>query len=313
MTVDADLEAIARSMVDEPIARRFMEKVEASGDNRVYTADDVLGERLMRLAAVLALEAREPGWVMMNVADEQRVSVLLAFAVVAAKAAPYLWTEEVRQVVGSSIRVPRHVVSPRILPAPSTWHAYETGIGIGGRVELDGRRYVGETADACLIVDVPDGFTVTILGEMVDAESGEKRPIITTVLVPYGKVYPDELPESMRPAAEGALMLLSFLNSPYIPKRQAPASRAARRETARKNGRPVEELVTFILLRRPEPTKRAESKERPVDWKHRWLVSGHLRAQWYPSESAHHLIWVAPYFKGPDDAPLIRHAYKVAR
>jgi hypothetical protein len=42
-------------------------------------------------------------------------------------------------------------------------------------------------------------------------------------------------------------------------------------------------------------------------------VNGHVRAQWYPSEQAHRLIWIAPYLKGPEDAPMLTHAYKVAR
>ncbi len=37
-----------------------------------------------------------------------------------------------------------------------------------------------------------------------------------------------------------------------------------------------------------------------------------LQAQWYPSDGAHHVIWVAPYVKGPADAPIKTPVYKVA-
>lgn len=38
---------------------------------------------------------------------------------------------------------------------------------------------------------------------------------------------------------------------------------------------------------------------------HRWVVKGHWRNQWYPSRKMHRPVWVAPYMKGPDDAPLL--------
>lgn len=41
------------------------------------------------------------------------------------------------------------------------------------------------------------------------------------------------------------------------------------------------------------------------DWSHRWLVSGHWRNQWYPSEGVHRPIWIDAFVKGPSDAPLL--------
>jgi hypothetical protein len=46
---------------------------------------------------------------------------------------------------------------------------------------------------------------------------------------------------------------------------------------------------------------------------HRWLVRGHHRAQWYPSLKAHKVVWIAPYIKGPADAPLKMPVYVVKR
>lgn len=40
-------------------------------------------------------------------------------------------------------------------------------------------------------------------------------------------------------------------------------------------------------------------------YSHRFPVKGHWRNQWYPSEDRHKPIWIAPFIKGPDDAPLI--------
>ena len=41
------------------------------------------------------------------------------------------------------------------------------------------------------------------------------------------------------------------------------------------------------------------------DWSHRWLVSGHWRNQWYPSEGVRRPIWIDAFVKGPSDAPLL--------
>jgi hypothetical protein len=41
------------------------------------------------------------------------------------------------------------------------------------------------------------------------------------------------------------------------------------------------------------------------EWSHRWVVRGHWREQWYPSEGVHRLIWIEAFVKGPEDRPLI--------
>jgi hypothetical protein len=44
----------------------------------------------------------------------------------------------------------------------------------------------------------------------------------------------------------------------------------------------------------------------PVEWSHRWLVSGHWTRQPYgPGRSLRRPTWISPYVKGPADKPLI--------
>jgi hypothetical protein len=52
-----------------------------------------------------------------------------------------------------------------------------------------------------------------------------------------------------------------------------------------------------------------------IDWSHRWIVRGHWRQQWYPSDQAHRVLWIPPYIKGPEDRPIqVRPAvYAVSR
>ena len=296
-------------MLAEPIAQRFIRKIEATRDNKVRTADDVLGERLMRIAAFLIIEHEQPGQILLNNGDMPRAEYLLGIARLALLATPYFWTEETRRAV--TLDLPRHVISPRALPTPKAWHTFHTGLQLGGKLVRDGRTLKGNIADAMLVVDAGEGIMTLVFGEMSD-EDGQQIPTVTGGPIRYGLTYPDAFEgAAIRPHAESVLAMCAFLNSPYIPKRTEQASRAARRESARL-GHPLDDEVTFVVLRRPHGEHKGGEGE-PVAWAHRWIVSGHMRAQWYPSEEAHRLIWIAPYLKGPEDKPLLEHVYKVAR
>lgn len=62
-------------------------------------------------------------------------------------------------------------------------------------------------------------------------------------------------------------------------------------------------VMTVVL--RSTTHGQTTSSESAVEWSHRWVVRGHWRDQWYPSQQEHRIIWVPPYIKGPDDMPLI--------
>lgn len=62
--------------------------------------------------------------------------------------------------------------------------------------------------------------------------------------------------------------------------------------------------VRVIDLRNPGDGS-GRTVEARRDWSHRWLVSGHWRNQWYPSEGVHRPIWIDAFVKGPSDAPLL--------
>ena len=305
-------------MLEHPLARRFTAKTDASGDNRVRTAADVLGERLVRLAGYLIAVTLAPDDLRMNVADDKRLPTISGMAALALKAPPYLWTEEVRSAIGTTLqlgtdghpRLPRHVISARVLPAPVMWWTFETGITIA-TFEAHGKEVA---IDAMLIHDSADACESFLFGE-VDEGHGV-RPFIDGCRFEYGAAYPDDfVGDPRRTQLESVLSFLGFLNSPYIPKTTARFTRPERRDVMRRKAVDLGEEITFVTLRRPEPRPRKPSEENgsSVDWKHRWIVSGHYRAQWFPSEAAHHVIWIAPYLKGPEDAPLVEHAYRVAR
>lgn len=78
--------------------------------------------------------------------------------------------------------------------------------------------------------------------------------------------------------------------------------RAARRRCERL-GDP-ETCVQIVDLRRIEHHN-GGTDTRDVDWSHRWMVDGHWRNHYYPSEGKHRQIWIAPHVKGPEDKPLV--------
>lgn len=82
---------------------------------------------------------------------------------------------------------------------------------------------------------------------------------------------------------------------------EAPLDRA-HRKMAKRMGIPAR--VTVVMLRRHEGTRR--EGETYVEWSHRWIVRGHWRWQACgPGRLERRRIWIAPFVKGPDDAPLI--------
>jgi hypothetical protein len=43
-----------------------------------------------------------------------------------------------------------------------------------------------------------------------------------------------------------------------------------------------------------------------VEWSKRWVVRGHWRWQSYgPGRTERRRIWISPFIKGPDGAPLV--------
>lgn len=77
--------------------------------------------------------------------------------------------------------------------------------------------------------------------------------------------------------------------------------RAARRRAQRDGKEPPP--VRVISIRGAAVSGGTGDGQR--EWKHRWIVRGHWRRQWYRSIQAHRPVWIHPFVKGPDDAPLL--------
>lgn len=63
--------------------------------------------------------------------------------------------------------------------------------------------------------------------------------------------------------------------------------------------------VVLVQLRRAKRPVHEDQAVQPVDWTHRWIVSGHWRNQYLPSSGTHRLQYIADHVKGPEDKPLV--------
>jgi len=80
--------------------------------------------------------------------------------------------------------------------------------------------------------------------------------------------------------------------------------RSERRRTERA-GLPPRDVRIIRLRRSIAAARDAEQDSAGREWRHRWVVRGHWRNHWYPSLGDHRPKWIAPYLKGPADAPLL--------
>lgn len=102
-----------------------------------------------------------------------------------------------------------------------------------------------------------------------------------------------------------------FVQQQILVGEQSYGPRALRRHDLA--AAPTLQRTTVVTLRSKAPRPGAAIGD--VPWSHRWVVSGHWREQFYPSENAHHTIWVDSYVKGPETLPLILkdRAFRVSR
>lgn len=312
----------AKEFLGHPLAKRCVAKLLSGQPFCVCSPADVLGERLVGIAVLLEAAATHPNTIRINVSDDDKLAAVASFATLALKATPYLWSEEVRAAVRDStatianggLALPRHTISSSILPDPLMWWTFETGVTVSDRTAVAAK----VTVDAMMIRDYGGGFEIYTVGNIADAESDalgrDHLPFIECMRYEYGGTFPDDYKQHVgKLPLESALVMLAFLNSPYIPKSSGRLLRAERREIARNGAMDAGEEIRFITLRRPHAEQATSDQANHKGRQHRWVVRGHYRAQWYPSESAHHVIWITPYLKGPDGAPMIEHVYKVAR
>ncbi len=292
------LSATVDAVMSSPLTKEYL-RMHPAGLDRVQTPLDVLGERNV-LACALALSPDGPAVPL----DPDRAFLVLSMLL----AVPMLWRHEMRELALES-PLPRHVISRELLPFPYVWWAWEWG---AKQPDSD------VTYDGMVLAYRPEGLAVIQVGATGDhSEPGDHQIelVAQQSVIPFGSVWPDDVPEDSRDAVEQILQMLSFLASPYIPKDARRMDRKLRK-TLRREGATeaeTETAVTFIDLRNPLATRRPPPTSEGRKLTKRVPVMAHNKAQWYPSQKAHRVIYIPAHFRGPEDGPYSRNPYQVMR
>lgn len=317
MKVDwsAEADRLRSSIRQDPFYLRYIERMQKAlvdrpkplGSPPVTNPRDAAGEQrlmaLMMLERGLPVGERDPNRHAPGPFQSTREAVDFdydKYGVLVHSAIPYLWLNRIHSIAFSH-NLPRHIVAPTF-PHPVMWWSFEGSIPM----TLDtapGEEY--GIIDAMLVVHEMGRMTIVLFG----AERLNGRPWIIRESVPIGARYPEQV------SAHCGLVLrmLAFVNSPYVQtgRRKSHEKGAKVKWHGRRIGDPVS-LNVVALRSSVREAVEVERGEGPM-WKQRWLVRGHYRAQWYPSLKAHRVIWIAPYLKGPEDAPLAAQHYAVVR
>ncbi len=298
-TFGRSTDAIIEAVLLSPVTTEYL-RMHTTGLARVVTPLDVLGERNV-LACSLWLQPED---------GSPKAGPARSFAVMAMLLAqPMLWRHEMRDLALES-PLPRHVISRELLPFPYVWWSWEWGakqVGEGSDLIYDGM----------VLAYKPEGLAVIQVGAEGDHTTPDHRIRIVTqeATIPFGGLWPDDVPEHARPAVEEILQMLAFLASPYIPKDERRMDRKLRL-SLRRAGAPVHETetaVTFIDLRTAQATHRSLPTGEGQKLTKRVPVRAHTKAHWYPSQQAHKVIYIPAHFRGPEDGPYSRNPYQVMR
>lgn len=314
-SLDQDaLESIRTALVDRlrrsSLLRRYLDHL-ARPNNANTEPWHAEGERLYA-ALLVALAGRtldgEPSITIgydrdsFGPSDTLRHAVALAATILMAQ--PYLWTNQIEQLAQAT-PLPTHVISNETLPYPFMFWSRQTAHGEGD-VETNW----------LLVIRSSDGIRLAL--DILDLHTQQMH--VTIGDIRHGATYPDDVPAEGRDSVGAVLARIAFLNSPYVETTRARLPRALRRLAVREHTLPPDPTpegeIAVVTLRRDAHQRVADhlaDTEGARAYRHQWWVSGHIRAQWYRSEQAHHPIWIAPYLKGDPDAPLLPKVYAVTR
>lgn len=286
----------------------------------------IAGRRLARAMAMQGLNP-EVGKVVAAIADRPLADVMQEntntgweWARVVESAEPFWWDPPIVDLVRSAAAgLPDWTLRPEMLPVPSAFFwlsrplvlprgsLYGDGpagplCAIGYKAEMDAGRGGIDGARVIFFVQAPGPL------------HGVSHVALYIHRLPFGRTV-QGIEASIEPSAPrgnldeqanrliwsffGACLL--FLEQRIVASSIERLDRAARHRLEKAD---VEyPLLRVIRLRTPE--KRAGTDDHAaVDWQYRWLVRGHWRQQFHPSDQSHRPVWITPYVKGPDDKPL---------
>jgi hypothetical protein len=240
-----------------------------------------------------------------------RTQTLVPIASMVLAATPYLWSHKMEKLADGA-PLPQHTVSRTIMPYPLMFWSRESCYILRD----DQGRYEGETNWIALVYM---HNRCILIADIYDEEKKEMGLLSHTI--EFQKLWPtdyEEKGEEWKTKEVGlVLKRCSFLNSPYVRGQGQRMAHHHRRQLQRagveRDEINAETHVVTLRRRSGGAATSNQPSDAEHDYKHQWWVCGHHRAQWYPSEKAHKVIWIAPFIKGPEGAPLLEKIYSVVR
>lgn len=137
-------------------------------------------------------------------------------------------------------------------------------------------------------------------GELDDEEKAEYIRVMGSVFPRANRTVEDIKPFTNEPRMFAQFMFL--LNQQIVELADAEVDRHARKRAKRRG---IPDRVTIIQLRRKASGYKPNG-ETNVEWSHQWVVRAHWRHQACgPGRKDRKWVLILPYFKGPEDKPLI--------
>jgi hypothetical protein len=278
-----------------PAFRRFAPKYKHG--NKIAHPWEAIGHRMW--AAMLCLLGAQGKMKVIGTMPDSNAHMMTMIAGLLTDATVYLWLPQIEKIANAA-PLPKHVLSRTILSSPVMfWSVAEPNTGTGWTA------LIHATTD------------VIVIGEGVD-ETGEA--CLGVSAVHYGETWPNDFINHADQLEIGMILKrCAFLNSPFVMTDRHKMPRHVRRQ-AERAGQDLREYedepVHVVKLRRLQmhkPQHGAQQQHTGVEWKHHWWVNAFYRAQWYPSEQAHRVIWIAPFLKGDFSKPLLEKVYAVMR
>jgi hypothetical protein len=232
-------------------------------------------------------------------------NVALGAALMLLKAQVYLWSDKMERVADAS-PLPTHIVSRNVLPYPLMFWSRETRYTF--------KDHEGKIAANNWICLMHHTDCFYIIGDQ--SYHDQQLSKLTISFMKYAGRWPNDY--DTMPELSLILKRCAFLSSPFVVTDRRRMTHVARRQLERDHGLSRDDCnkheahvvqLRRLSFHRPQPT----GDHRDTEWKHHWWVSQHYRAQWYPSEQAHRVIYIAPHIKGDLKKPLLEKVYAVVR
>lgn len=307
------LDSYQRRLSRDTYVQRWMNAIETTPNLRSVHPWQAIGEQRTQAMLIAGGGYRE----LPQIGELSEIQTRAFIATRILLAAPYLWSNAMVEVARSA-PLPAHVISRTVMHRPFMFWAMETAFPIYTPEDAQDGEY-----ETNWVAHIDEGIAISSYRDYLRESAvpgrfgGDREPTgIMGGSILYGKRFPDDLSPVERESVGMNLRMMAFLNSPYTTVETHYPPRSIRRDAARSDSVPISEGgIQVVKLRERMSRNSAEDGQRDVEWEHQWWVSAHYRAQWYPSEQAHHVIWIGPYLKGPSDKPMLQRetAYVVNR